>query len=401
MLGGAARGQDWTLTTADFKSEPVTLKSIDDSGVRVVRAQSEERVVPADSFLQLDRSRGAGVPTGKFMLHMSGGDLLGGEPLGIKNDQISWQSAAIGEIQVPLSRLVAITKPGQQPPDLKRTEDTVKLVNGDTVRGIIAGMEEGKISVKAESGDVQAVPIDSIASVWFAAAAGAKAAGERGYRVRLDDGSSIVGPKLKLDGAKLDLTLGKDNLRSIDLSRVTGIEQVNGPVSFLTSRTPSESVYIPFLGEPSSLVRIDRSVSGGELMCGGRVFRRGIGVHSFSRLSYPLDGNAAAFRTQYGINDDCPRGDVTVRILLDGKLVHEQPKVRAGTLWPVVTIDLGAAKKLTLEVDYGNGKHVDDHLDWIEPALLREKPPEQIPATMPSTAPATEPTAAPGGPIPS
>ena len=44
-----------------------------------------------------------------------------------------------------------------------------------------------------------------------------------------------------------------------------------------------------------------------------------------------------------------PLADVTVRIKLDGKTVHEQPGFKAGALSPVVVIDLNGAKALTLD----------------------------------------------------
>src|SRR5438552_1321678 len=49
-------GAGWVLTTADFRSSTVTLKSIDPSGVRVIAdaAQQAERLVGMDDFLQLE-----------------------------------------------------------------------------------------------------------------------------------------------------------------------------------------------------------------------------------------------------------------------------------------------------------------------------------------------------------
>jgi hypothetical protein len=75
---------------------------------------------------------------------------------------------------------------------------------------------------------------------------------------------------------------------------------------------------------------------------------------------------------------------VTVRVKLDDQVVHEQQNVRAGALSPVVLVDLGEAKELTLEVDFGANIDSEDRLNWIEPALLKVKP---------AAAPATQPAA--------
>ena len=99
-------------------------------------------------------------------------------------------------------------------------------------------------------------------------------------------------------------------------------------------------------------------------------------MHSYSRLSWDLDGTFEAVRTRYAIDTGQANtiADVTVRILLDGKVVYEQPHVRAGTLSPVIVVDIKSAMKLTLEVDYGDNMDTQDRLNWIEPALLKHKP---------------------------
>ena len=93
---------------------------------------------------------------------------------------------------------------------------------------------------------------------------------------------------------------------------------------------------------------------------------------------------------------------MTVRIKVDGKVVHEQPNLRADVLAPVVIVDLPtAAKMLTLEVDYGAANDTQDRFNWIEPALLKKKPkkpialPSTLPSTRPTTLPLTRPTTLP------
>ena len=120
---------------------------------------------------------------------------------------------------------------------------------------------------------------------------------------------------------------------------------------------------------------MNQAVDGStDLRFGGKTFRRAIGVHAYSRLVFPLDGQYAAFRTQYAVDERLGRADMTVRVKLDDKVVHEKQNVRAGTLSPVITGDLAGAKTLTLEVDYGGGTDVQDRLVWLEPALLKKKP---------------------------
>src|SRR5438046_1592618 len=149
---------------------------------------------------------------------------------------------------------------------------------------------------------------------------------------------------------------------------------------------------------------MDLTVGGRPIQFGNQMFSRGIGVHSYSRIDYALDGKYEAFRTQYAIASDERRqyADVTVRIKLDGKVVHEKPNLRADVLAPVVIVDLPkTAKMLTLEVDYGAANDTQDRFNWIESALLKKKPkkpialPSTLPATRPGNLPATRPTTLP------
>jgi hypothetical protein len=385
LLVTAAWGQErWTLTMADFRSEPVVLKALDSSGAKVAPAAGgDERPVAMEQFLLVHRSLPLTPPSGRFVLHMVGGDKIGGEPVSLKGESLVWKSTALGEISIPTSRLVAITPPDKPAPQERKREDVVTLGNGDAVHGIIASLSADKIAVQTDAGNSD-VPMSSVAAVTFAAtpSAGSDA---RAFRVRLDDGSSLVGPEVKLEGDTLHLTLGKNEERKLAIGHVAAIEQVNGPVSWLSSRTPTETVYFPFFGtSPEPPARMDRSWTAREIAFKDHVFAHGIGVHAYSRISWPLDGKFEAFRTRFAVDGDSPEADLTVRVKLDDKIVFEQEHVRAGVLSPVVLQDLASAKKLTLEVDGGTG-YVEDRLNWIEPALLKKKP-----AEVPTPAPATQ-----------
>ena len=423
-LSTAAIAQEnWVLTTADFRASTVGLKGIEPGGVRVHDpVQNAERVVPMEEFLQLERPAAVNASSpppaaqqGKFVLHLVGGDRLAGEPVAVRGEQLAWASAAAGEVLVPMSRVAAMTRPGQQPPDQRQAEDVVTLANGDAVRGIIAGIEGGKVSVQRPDADEPlAVPVDSVTRIQFAATAAMAPAGGAAapsFRLRLADGSSLPARGLTLAGGKLSADLGDGKPRPMDLARIAAIEQVNGPAAWLSALAPSENAYVPFFGTGQAYAaRMDAAVDGSrDLRFGAKTFRRAIGVHAYSKLTWPLDGKHAAFRTQYAVDERLPHADMAVRVLLDGKPVHEATGVRAGTLSNVITIDLGAAKSLTLEVDYGSGTDVQDRLVWLEPALLKKKPADEpapaAPATAPATAPAPEqappapaPTATPAAP---
>jgi len=395
----------WTLTTADFRSRQVELVSLGDGGAKVSDA-SGAQTVPWDSLLGLDREANArqqnGGAAGKFVLHLIGGDQLRGEPLKLEGETLQWQSPAVGAMGISLRQVSALLRANRSPPamDQNRTEDVVLLANGDSVRGILSDLTAENLSIQA-GGNAVPVPLDSVAAVLFASTAtsGAGQPAGRAFRVRLDDGSTVTAPTIKSAGETLVLTLDSGDARELPLASIEGIEQLNGPVSWLSSRPPSEVEHTPLLETPRP-ARMDRTVAGNPIRFGERNFARGIGVAPYSRLRWALDDTAggelpgyAAFRTQYAIDGTGPYADVTVRIKLDEKTVHEKKNVVAGVLSPVVVIPLdGQAKSLTLEVDFGENCAVQDRLNWIEPALLK---PSAVPQSPPAPAPATTRAAPP------
>ncbi|HWE01522.1 MAG TPA: NPCBM/NEW2 domain-containing protein [Tepidisphaeraceae bacterium] len=367
----------WTLTTADFHTQSVTLKSLDHSGVRVTPAPiGDEKLIPFDQFLGIARPVVGAQAAGKFIAYLTSGDQIGGEPVSIHGNDLLWNSPLLGELPLPMKQLAAIARPGAPVPDSRQREDVVTLSNGDTLRGIIANLADAKVAVQTESGASEA-PIGAIAQITFAAGGGGNSVAN-GFRVRFDEGSSVVAESVVVKSDQLELSLAKGAVHSVDLARVAAIEQVNGPVSWLSSRAPSQDLFVPFIGSPrAGAARMDRAWGGKDpIRFGAQQFAHGIGVHSFSRLSWNLDGAYEAFRTRYAIDagEANTKADVTVRVLLDDKPVYEKTHVRAGTLSPVVVENLGGAKKLTLEVDYGDNMDTQDRLNWIEPALLKHKP---------------------------
>lgn len=382
----AAAETDWTLTTADFQSRPVKVIALDGDGVRISSADGSESLVGMDQFLQIERAGRQAEAAGRFVASLVGGDRLTGEPVGMQGpadtsagpgEQVVWNSPSLGQLSLPLERLASITRAGATPQRAAPapTEDTVLLANGDRVGGVLSAVEKGGLTIQAANGPVT-VPVDAVMAVELAAVASPDAGGRSGFRVRLGDGSSVTVDQVAISGPQARLTLPGGKEQDVPIDQLVGVEQVNGPVQWLSSLEPAVNEQVPFLG-PSWPARMDRSVTGEPIRFEDRTFARGIGVHSLSRLSYELDGGHAAFRTQYAIDGPWPYADVTVRIMLDDQTVHEKTGFRAGELHPVVLVPLKDAKRITLEVDYGEAYDVQDRFNWIEPALLRQMPTTQ------------------------
>jgi hypothetical protein len=374
----------WTVTKADFQTLQAASLDMDDSGVALGAAGEPAGQIRLSwaEFLQAERAgahtAGATPPASEaaFVLHMHGGDRAVGRPAGMSGANLTWANQLTGEIPVPLRRarqIVRLGAPvGRAAP--QGGTDEVLLANGDTVAGVVSSFGTADVTIQPSGGEPVSVPLDSITAICFAAT-GSRAAvrPQRGFRLTLSDSSILTVSSLRLEPDRAELVLPGDRKTEVDAAAILLIEQVNGPVTWLSSLEPAESVHIPFL-DSAFVAQMDRAVDGQEIRFGQQRFARGIGVHSLSRITWRLDGADGPYRTlrtRYAIDHDLPYANVTVRIKLDDRVVHEQADVTSGRMSDQLTIPLEQAKSLTLEVDYGQGYDVQDRLNWIEPALLR------------------------------
>jgi len=315
------------------------------------------------------------------VLILRGGDKLSGDPIAMNGDTIDWKSARLDEINFPIGSAAAITRNGSAIPDLDqpRTDDVVRLSNGDVAHGVVTQVAPEGVTIQTADA-TPTLPWDSVAAVLFSTSPVDSAADRRAFRVLFAGDESVAVPAVAITGNELTLFLDAKNTRKVDLATVTGIEQLNGPVSWLTARKPSENIYKPFFSE-NFPTRFDRTVADGKpIREKYPAFHHGIGCHSYSKLTYDLSGQWAGFATQFAIDSDSPLADVTVRIDLDDKPVFEQKNVKAGPIYLLKLIPLGNAKTISLEVDYGENYATDDRFVWLDPALIRTLP---SPATQP------------------
>jgi hypothetical protein len=379
ILHPSSFAADWSLTTADFASQTVDLRSIDSSGLTVaLHPEGRIQQLSWEQVLQLERlSMPVGAPA-PFVCQTSSGDQIAGEPVKVDQEALHWSNPALGEISVRLRQVRAIVRAGipLESASASAGDDIVVLRNRDTVRGIVTEISASRITVQS-AGSPVGVPMENVSGVFFAGTAPPATGAARGFRVRAADGSSLTVSLLNLDNSRLHLALSGNEPRDIDIAAVTAIEQVNGPVAWLSALVPSESVHTPLLETPHP-ARMDRTVAGEPIRFGDHSYARGIGVYPYSRLTWKLDGSWAALRTRYSIDGMAPYANLDVRILLDGQIVHERKGFTAGQLSPVIVVPVGSAKTLTFEVDFGQSYGVQGRFNWIEPALVKV-----IPSTQP------------------
>jgi hypothetical protein len=362
-------GTTWNLTDAAFHSRTISIDSIDAAGIH-----SGSDLLGWNDVLEISQSvNPPATASGRLCLIFRGGDKLSGAPISFNGDTLQWNSGRLGPVGFPVDALVGILQNGYGGGDLDgaRTDDVIRLANGDTMHGIVSAIAPGGVTIQI--GD--AMPTlgwDSISAVLFATAAdNPDQLRRRMFRVRLAGDDAVDAADVSLAADRLTITLDDKSTRRLDVGTIAGIEQLNGPIAWLTSRKPLENIYKPMFSEDFP-TRFDRTVVEGKPIPDRYPgFHHGIGCHSYSKLVYPLDGGWAGFRTQFAIDSDSPLADVTVRIYLDDKLAFEEKNVKTGRIYPVVVVPLKDARTISLELDYGENYATQDRFVWLDPALTR------------------------------
>ncbi|MCZ6795313.1 MAG: NPCBM/NEW2 domain-containing protein, partial [Planctomycetota bacterium] len=162
-----------------------------------------------------------------------------------------------------------------------------------------------------------------------------------------------------------------DRLQKLPYSAVDRISFASDRVLFLSTVEPKKAEQRPVIGQPTPYRR-DLSASGGPITLAGRVYRRGLGVHSFCALEYTLGGEYRAFAAVIGLDDSSRgKGSVTFRVIADGKEIYKQA-FEAGAKPRSVSLPLEEVNVLRLEVDHGSDNlDIGDLADWADARVTR------------------------------
>ena len=157
---------------------------------------------------------------------------------------------------------------------------------------------------------------------------------------------------------------------------------MGGRVVYLSDLKPASYRHIPYL-QLAWPYQADRSVLGGRLRAGGRLYLKGLGMHSPSRITYDLDEPYRRFEAEVAIDAEAgARGSVVFRVFVDdgGGTWQEQATseiVRGGEPPVPISVDLTGAKRISLLVDFADRGDELDHADWLERAAGALGPPSR------------------------
>ncbi|MGB9911618.1 MAG: NPCBM/NEW2 domain-containing protein [Microgenomates group bacterium] len=101
-------------------------------------------------------------------------------------------------------------------------------------------------------------------------------------------------------------------------------------------------------------------------------YRKGIGTHANSKISWDLGGRFSKFFTGYGVDSLANQSaSVIFEIWGDDQLLFRSSKITRADLPQATEVSVKGVKTLTLVVnDAGDGIY-SDHADWLEPRLYK------------------------------
>jgi hypothetical protein len=212
------------------------------------------------------------------------------------------------------------------------------------------------------------------------------APGSLRVHVRLQDGGDLIGRLDALGGARALVHHQILGGVEIGLEHIAEIAFLGGRVTYLSDREP---VHVheypgPLFNETDRYGhKRDTNVLYGPLRMSGRTFRKGLGVHSYSRLEYALAQDDARFQATIGLDDSARPftsavaaadvATVVFRVKVDGKLLFEKAMSWEDEPLPIEVPVKG--ERLSLEVDFGgvagSMNSTLDRANWADARLVK------------------------------
>ncbi len=311
---------------------------------------------------------------------------LGGDIKDAAGERLTIANPILGDVRLPLDDLIAIVFPRAFPTLAASEEfrvqvrtpppsDTLYTTEGSSVQGIVRSVGTDAITVQAAGLGTTAFPIAKIRGLALAQIDAYRAPAALRIGAVLRDGSTLWGALAGGDATTLKLEAACGTF-DIPFAALAELLVAGGRWTMLGDLAPETVEERSYLGDRVWSFRRDANVMGGPLKARGVRYHRGLGVHSYSKLSYRLDRKYVRFEALAAIDDcaidenlDTRFGNVVFKVAVDGQERFSSDEVSWNDAPRPVAVDTTNAAVLVLEVDWGAGFHVRDRADWLEARL--------------------------------
>jgi len=380
----SARAQSPTAVPVDGKPFPATIAAVAADGKITFDAGGTKRELPAAELLRWGTCRE--IERAPIVVLADGGlltvDEITGE-LAAGKENLTARFTLFGRQTLPLELLGGVVF---QPPAGRRqrdrlldrvaratgNSDRLVLQNGDEITGLIEAIEENSVRL-ATDGRPLTIDADRIAALIFNPDL-KQAAPDGGLRTwaGFSDGSRLAATGMAASKTTLTLNTAGGRTWKTLLRELVSLQPLGGRVAYLSDLKPTGHRHVPYLTLAWPSYAADRNITDGWLRAGGRLYLKGLGVHSAARLTYAIPTGSKRFEAELAVDDSTGgRGSVRFRVFLDGRAKHVSETIRGGDRPVPVAIDLAGVKRLDLVVDYADRADQQDHAAWLDARLVK------------------------------
>lgn len=263
----------------------------------------------------------------------------------------------------------AETKLSDAAADASRSEDVVVIERDRRVivlRGAVRRVGPEHV-LFAWKGRELPLPWERIAGLSFARPTPRRSS----CTVRLRGGQVFGGRVVAGDETTVTLQSSVFDRLELPWSDIERIECRSERLTFLSDLVPLRYDFTPFFQKRWDYA-CDKTLTGRPIRLAGRRYPKGVTMHSRSSLAYALGRQYRQFVAVAGIVDEmADRGDATLAVVGDGRVLWEARNVRGGEEPREVLVDVTGVRELSLHVDFGEGLDLSDHACWALARLIR------------------------------
>ena len=195
--------------------------------------------------------------------------------------------------------------------------------------------------------------------------------------VGIRDGSLLYAKSVEADAEHLEIeTIGGVKLAGGTRDDVVALQSLGGDFVYLSDLEPADYRHVPYLEIPWPYQR-DRNLAGEPLRVGGKMYLKGIAMHSAARLTYRPRRHLSPLRRRRSPSTIRPAIAAACRLpsicsaTANGRRRSQSGVVRGGAHRKRVSVDLSGAAAMTLTVDYADRGDELDHADWLDARLVK------------------------------
>lgn len=376
-LFGFAQAAEVTVVQADGEELTGALEGIDAAaGISVGGKSVKQEDIAEMSFAEPPSASAKDLP----VLHLRNGDVLPVEIQGSaeKADALKVNSKTLGELVVRYDSIKGIDFPakGAKAEAVERfmsgddpKEDQVLMADGTSSAGAMESFGDKELKFNDKS-----FAYEKMAAFRLAPLEAHKPLTGLIARVKLADGAQLSGKLTGYAAGKIAFSNLAGETWQLPAAAVRSVAYQGGKLVYLPDLEPKADEQ-PLVGGAPVVMhwRKNAAASGDRLRAGGKTYERGIGVHSFCKLTYALGGTYALFLGEVALDASAGGSAVCAwKVLGDGKELASG-EAKAETPPAKLKLDVSGVQALELICDYGPDRDdAGDHLDWLNARLLKK-----------------------------